>query len=587
MHSRTQCQSVAAVALVVLLATSVSAQPPGRSGIIISEIHHESVGDGLPTYIELVNLDPAQARPLVNATITLVGSGGLLTSAFTIAGGGIPLYAPTVSTAGLASPGTGTVVVSDQGGPPIVGAVEQVITVPSLFGAGILDPLQEWAVCLQIPAVAGFPAVQDIVFLNGFSSPPCSPTAPWNGPAVDFTGGAIIRGYRVDSNTALDWIEYPSIGPPPLPTNPNYQGPPVLASPSIVNPEMARVSGFFFGTTTNNFEDPGIPFFTPPVINPAQPVNQVGGFGTAVNAVSATVSISAPGSVAWIAFVDHPYLDKVEQRDPIFDPIIINGRLDMNTQLFGRDALLSPLPVGPGVGPVAPAGMTWDLVLPNANPANDGVLSIDMGPLEQVDIGFADFVPQVAPSGQEKLLRINRVLSDLTTDGTASGVGILSAVQIDVLPSEGDVWCELILYDGNGFSYRAKARNWPSDPLNCTTPQIGLGSNATDSLDIIAFCFDQRAELYVLGSLSTASPTGSGPFFGLDPDPLTFAMLGSPLNTAPAHVVTTVDGLYFYNLSLPGLSGATFDVCAVQWGGPNLTGAGFTQFAPPEAVTIQ
>ena len=51
------------------------------------------------------------------------------------------------------------------------------------------------------------------------------------------------------------------------------------------------------------------------------------------------------------------------------------------------------------------------------------------------------------------------MLTDNQTDAAASGTGTLSSVQIDILPPEGELWCELIVYDGNGSTYRAKVRD--------------------------------------------------------------------------------------------------------------------------------
>jgi hypothetical protein len=392
--------------------------------------------------------------------------------------------------------------------------------------------------------------------------------------------GSLVRGYRVDSGTFLDFISLP--GPTQvLPPDPPYQGPPVAPSPSVVNPEMSRVTGFFFGSPNNGPGDPGVPFATPPVVAPGTTAGTVSGFNSTANAVTATVSVSGTGLVAWIEFGDHPYSSARRQADPIFDPIIPNGQLNVQTTLRGRDPFLGHEPF-PAPTPVA-LGEMFRLTRPD--PLAPGILTIDMGPMEQVDLGFRLFRP--GPTAASQRVRIERVLSDQTTDGTASGTGNLTQVQIDILPSEGDIWCELIIYDGNGFSYRAKVRNWPPNPFNCTTPTLGLGSNAPGNLDIIALCFDAQAALYCLPSFSTSNPTGSGPFFGLVPDPTTFTYLSLPFGSHPAFVQTTVDGLYFLSITDPGLTGFTFDMVSIQWGGANLTGSGFTQFSNVATIVVQ
>ena len=128
-------------------------------------------------------------------------------------------------------------------------------------------------------------------------------------------------------------------------------------------------------------------------------------------------------------------------------------------------------------------------------------------------------------------------------------------------------------------------RNWPSNPTNCTTPTLGLGSNSTGNLDILALCFTPQPttrELYVLPTTTLSSPTGSGSFFAITPGALTYSFPTLPLGAAPAPVQPTAAGLYYFSITAPPLSGLALDAVAVEI----QPGGGFTQFSNAATVTI-
>lgn len=593
---RRALQSWASAAVCILLvALTLPAQTtgPGRRGVVISEIHHVSRGDGLPTYVEIQNLDPNNLPVNLSGAVLVVQDAAGAQAMVTLpAGTTIAPYQPTANTAGVAAPGAGTLTLFDPAGPPLIVTNEPTIPIPSLFSMlpAALDPAgnQPWTVCLFVPmGAAGLPSF-DTVMLNGGTGPCGAMSAPFVG-TLGYQG-AVIRGYRVDSNTFHDFIDLPAPGSV-MPADPPYQGPPVGPSPTIVNPEMSRVTGFFFGAPMNRPQDGGIPFTTqpPPVVAAGAASGSVSNFTSALNAFTGQITISAtpPGQVAWIEFGEHPYRVFREQRDPIFDPLLPNGILNVDMTMQGNDVFLGHQPMGVAATPVAP-GQQWDLTVPSLLGA-PGVLNINMGLLEQADVGFQVYQSVPPTTAQEARLRIERVLTDNQTDATASGTGNLSPVQIDILPPEGDLWCELIVYDGNGFTYRAKVRNWPNNPLSCSgsaPPNLGLGSNAPGNVDVIALCFDPMAQVYMLPTGNLAATPGMGPFFGLNPDGLTWYALGQPLGTDPWHSVTTVDGLYFWSLTDMSLSGMTIDGVAVQWGTSGPSGVGFTQASPVVRLTI-
>jgi hypothetical protein len=301
------------------------------------------------------------------------------------------------------------------------------------------------------------------------------------------------------------------------------------------------------------------------------------------------VAINQAGAVGFLEFGEHPYALFRRVSNPIFDQVLSTGVLSVTTVLSGEGALLAHnTSFPPGTNPVAP-GMLWTLRVPDPFNMNDGILNINMGTLEQVGLGVQTYNPTPASTPNGANLRLTRTLSDLTTDGTASGTGVLSSVQLDLLPPSeppGDTWCDVIVYDLNGFSYRAKARNWPPEVNQCGAPFLALGSNAIGNLDVIAMCFDPSApnELFILPTLTIAGTTGSGPFFGLLPDLNTFAFLGAPLGVHPAHVTVNSDGVYFWSLTLAGMSGISFDVAAVEY--DPTPGQGFGTWSTAQVATI-
>ena len=593
MRERTPITWAAAACWVLLVALTSPAQiagSPGRRGVVISEIHHQSRGDGMPTYIELQNLDPNNSPvSLAGAVLVVRNANGGQTALTLPQAATLPPYTPTVNSSGSATPGSGTLTLVDPNGPGLILPNETTLPIPSLFAMmpGALNPNQPWTVCLFVPMGAGGTASFDTVMLNGGTGA-CGPmSAPFNGMLP--YGGAVIRSYRVDSNTFHDFIDLPPPGQVPLP-DPPYGGPPVRPTPTVVNPEMARVSGFFFGATQNRPQDGGIPFTTqpPPPVPVGSNTGTISGLTSIPGGFAGQIDVSTTpaGQVAWIGFDDHPYQAFREQRDPIFDPVLTAGSLGINMTMLGNDPFLGHEPAGANAPPVATM-QQWGLTVPSQiGPA--GVLNIDMGPLEQVDLGFQFFQLNPTTNPQELRLRIERVLTDNLTDAVASGTGNLSPVQIDILPPEGDLWCELIVYDGNGFSYRAKVRDWPSNPLSCsgTGTNLGLGSNAPGNIDVIALCFEPAAELYLLPSGNLPATQGTGPFFGLNPDTLTFYALGQSLGANPWHSTTTADGLYYWSLTNVTLSGLTVDGVAVQWGLSGPSGSGFTQASPVSRVTV-
>ena len=567
---------IAAASLLLLAAPSHAQVVAGsvRRGVVISEIHHTSYSSGLGTYIELINLNPLLPVNLAGASIT-IGQPATPPTTLTLPSAAVNVYSRTND--------SGVITLFDPSSGPFPGPGANNVAIPTstLFNNPVhLAPGQATFILLQYQ-VAGN-TQSDLVALNW----PTGVSLPAGGTfsgSISHGTGLTIRHYRVDSDTSMDFMEMPMSPPPP---DPPYVGPFPGPSPNTINPEMSRVTALFFGSPNAQFNATGVAFPSPAVqvINSAQVVS-----GLNSPPSTATININnLQGALGYLEFMEHPYAMFRRVNNPMFDPVFTMGQLTVNATLNGDGAFLAHETNTTGANPVSP-GMIWQLRVPDPFGMNDGVVDINMGPLDQAGVlfDFYNATPSVTPNGNE--LRISRILTDNLTDGTAGGMGNLTKVQLDLLPPSeppGDTWCEMIVHHPNGFSYRAKARNWPANPTNCNTPTLGLGSNAIGNLDLIALCFDPTApkELFILPSQNVAGMLGSGPLFGIIPDPLTFSFLAAPLGTHPAHVTVTVDGMYFWGLTDPGLSGLSLDAAAIEY--DPTPGMGFGSWTISQTNTI-
>lgn len=547
-----------ALGLLVLLLQCGPGQVAGNTGVRFSEFGVATPGAGQIRYIELANISLLQAANVTGATVTVIGPSGLAAS-FTL-----PLT-PILAAAGATPLGTfdhTTVIVSEPPGlPPGVlpaTAVAQHITSTPFVDPAALMPNMPTEVCVSFVSPGAGPP--DRVVLNGFTSlggAGCG--GAWK-PGLGFVqnpSGRVNRCLYVDSDSALDW-EWTTMMPTPG-----------FLDPSIIQ----HIDGFFVGGTASGAALGGIPPVNGPVSNVFP-----GAFTGAINVAAAPV-------IAVKLRFPHPVTGNMRINDPRFDAVITDpanpatGRVTAGGAFTASDPFLGNL--------LFTSPTTWSLTAFPGGPA-PGILDIPMGntpgpPNSTFAVGVQ---PNSVLSGNP---RIERILTDGQTDSTATASGNVSGVQLDVLPGStggGDVWCEVIIYDENGFSYQAKVKNWPANPLNCTVPNLGLGSNAPGNLDIVALCFSPQSELYILPSANRANPTGSGGFMGINFDPLTLFSLGTPPNTDPVHVTTTVDGLYFFSVTDPGLSGLAFDMVASEYVPGTGPGTGFTTPSPPVASVV-
>ena len=517
---------------------AVSQLPIRNQGILISEVHHNSYDTRFPSYIEIVNVDPIMPVNLSGTQIALdTGSAAPMSIRLPLNTQLPPLEAMVVTEALI----------------PSVPTNRQLVR-PQLF-AGNFRPNQAFGVCIDVPVATGNPYQDGIVF-NRATMTCANPLFP--GQSVNFTEGLMLRVLYLDSNTGHDVIDVPRTPPAPVPPVTITPAP----SPGMLNPEMSHMTGFRLRDGTN-MQGVSIPL---PILgapgtsivsgNPSRPVSAV------INTTSARIRA--------VGFLFHPNPQERVITDPNFDEVLRTGRVTVGFTIRGDDPLLAR---------ATGTAMTWRATVPNSA-GQDGILTINMGPLSEV----GSLVQFQGTGAANQRLRVERTLSDNMTDGTARGSGGLSPVQIDALPEPGgpgDVWCELVVYDMSGFTYKAKVKNWPANPQNCSTPNLGLGSNSPGELDIVALCFSPMAELFVLPSSNMTTPTGSGFFFGLDPDTTTLTFLGLPLGTDPAHVTATGDGLYYSRMTgLP--PGAYLEAVAVEF----VPGIGFTQFSPVATVTV-
>jgi hypothetical protein len=531
-----------------LLLLGLSALLPGQgttlanSGLVISEIHHASSSPGtpFPTYVEILNLSLQQQEILQGAFLVSQRPGG------TVSPASLPL--------GVVIPPGGVVVIAQAPIPNPTGP-GQVLVVPLAFQDPLLfAPGTGARVCFGNP---GPPASFDQVDFGLTPSQQAALTSctlpQWRGPALPNPYGHANRVLYVDSDTFYDFDAGDPAGPGQPPSSP---------TPGSLNPDLDHVNGFLFrgpGPAQTGIPLPGLanPLTAPSAASPPQIVS-----GSTPVVGSIAVS-NAP--CRGVSVPNHPRFPN-GIFDPLFDPVIFNpaapnnAMLAMTGQVFGSDPLFSQMNL---------PGLSWDLTVPPGplTGPSPGVLTIDMIAMTEVP-GLTVITAATGPSLAGRP-RIQRVLTDHSSvDSGAQGSGSLSKVQLDALPGStggGDVWCEVIYYDDAGYAYAGKVRNWPSGGSGCTTPLLAMGSNAPGNIDLIAFCFPPSAEIFILPSQQITSPTGSGPMLGLLPDNLTLSFLASPLGADPAHVLCTPDGLYFFGVTSPVLSGLSFDALAIEY----------------------
>lgn len=579
-----------------LAAAAAPAQPIFNTGIVFSEFHHTLsplVNPQLPpaiSYIELLNrnVDPIASPFQIGGAVLRCERVGLAVAAT------FPIPS------GVVIPSTGRLVISSAQIPgipvfvPGVPQIRQQVIAPTFFNNGIAqnaEPLRpnvpQRLYLLSIPSNPGAISTPDRVDFNAPLPNTAIPNTVFIGqpqlPFVPNTFGQVNRVLYVDSDTHFDW-DGGQGGSAPVGPTPGYVEPQAGASPQSQG--IGHVNGFIFGQGPSGALANVNPIpWPPPSSTPLQPYFGVGGGHVSP---ASTVNLNFSSSpCSGISVPHHPWIQVIT--DPLFDRTLSGGQLQCFAQVSGVDPLLGQDPVNPGF---AIPSMIWNLVVPPpATGTTPGILNINMVGMTQRDARFSTAGPNNTPRGGRP--RIERIFSDLTQDAGASASGGASGVQIDVVPLStggGDIWCDVIIYDENGFSYRAKVLNWPNTPTNCSSDpnnhRLGLGSNAIGNLDLIALCFTKQPtnrELYILPTFVVTSPTGSGAFMGITPDGTTLAALMTPMNTPPFHVATTVDGLYFFSITNAALAGLALDVVAAEFN----PGAGFVPIFPTATINIQ
>ena len=528
----------------VVLAEVGSAQvipaPVSRGDLLISEVHHPAQTT-VPTpvpfrYIEimtrrqlttpralgggsLVVVTPGAVNPVVNQLVFPPGTFIPEPEIDPLTGALIP----------------GVLVITQQPianlGPSPLGIPRQLVA-PSLFTPTTGAPGLDLRILLSGPPdVGGTLGAGDELVIGVSPGGPPTIFGAQGTPPVDRSTGHVNRVLYVRSDTLFDYETVTGVNSPGLP-----------------NPRLDHLGGFRMGGGPN-----GVPFG----LTSITPTNFVG----ALNVGGAPLgAILAPL---------HPQFPEIG--DPRFDRSLLVGSVVGTTNITVTSPQLA--------NPSAPGGFNWSLIVPPQVSTNPGVLQINQGSLVQAAV---ELIPNSGLPGGMPFL-VQRFLTDNNpTDAIISGSGELTEVQIDILGTAGDLWCEMIVYDGGGYAYKAKVRNWPDDPQNCTTPRIGLGTDGAGSLCLVTLCFSPQAEMYILPSLVPAPVTGTGAFLGLNLDGFTLFGLSQPLGVEPFHVTADNDGLYFYGAPFALPLGLSMDWVAAEY----TPGLGFTQVAPAETITL-
>lgn len=537
--SRGQRRVAIALMTAALAAASTAAQ--GNQGVIISEVAHGPSlppvgGVPMPSYIELVNVKIANPVVPPSVPIGVMMANAVISASvnnnppqffgiplgFNLGGNVQPPPASQPPSAPLDPP---VLVIASGAFPP--GVLPTGITpilAPGLFaGANALlgAPGAAFELCFFNPATN----MGDRIHLG----PPFSMTCPGspftNTGTFAPTSGRAVRWVYVDSNTDIDF-------------DPGFS-----ISPGVVNPQMAHVNGFFFGT-------PGSP--------------ALGGAPLQVTGAATAGNLSFPplGRVKSVHFLNS-FLDR-KITNPAFDPVI-------NAQVFMSASFTAQAPTSTSAPNFLPglqiSNETMTITAPNT--PSIGILDMPMGLSTQVGTALG---PSAAAATD---IRPERIFTDNITDAAAFVTGSPTAVQIDVIPPStggGNTWCEIIVYDYQGNQYRAKVKNWPTND-QCTGPLLGLGTDLAGSATIIDLCFNPNSMVANLFS-GTPAMTCGGPLLpgnGICPDATTTWIFTPPqFGSAPFFVNADAGGVYLFQVptgTLVGLSGLTFEALAIEYTG--------------------
>ena len=574
------CRRLSALVLCASALTAAAAAQVGAGnyGVVISEaVHGPSqpliAGQPMPTYIEIVNrqiANPVVPTPiqLTNALLTINVSGSVATflipattlpppvGVSTSLGGNVqPLPANQPATPPLQPP---VLIISSGPFPPGVLPLGARVLIDTNFFSGTRANFAQAGTpteaCLSIPAVAvpPQPPLADRLVI-----PPAIPTVACAGPAIGGafnptgtlvnTAGRVSRWTYVDSDTDID-----------------FDG--VFAtSPGAVNPEMSHVDGFLFGAAST----PGL----------AHPNPELG--APLLFAGAVTGSISSNGAVVTGL--------KFHNANPPYDRIIANPAYD---RVIGAPATItgtftsagSSFTTIPGyLSNLLPAGTNVIVNVPPPPGGSSGVLIMNNGPSTLAELGT-----EPVPLNTTQV-RLRRIYTDGIADAGHSLFGDADGAAQDSLPGStggNNVWCEVIVYDAAGNSYKGKAKNWPSSGCG-GGPKLALGTTpGTGDGTLIDYCFNPTATVYNVFSQTPAALCGGPLFFGICPDALTNWLLAPPLplGTEPFHVVTDVDGVYGWSVPAPlmiAFVGMTFEAVAIEY-----NGGGVVQVSSTATVTF-
>jgi hypothetical protein len=529
----------AAVALLAAALAACWAGAQGNQGVIISEVAHGPSlppvgGVPMPSYIELVNVKIANPTIPIPVPIGMLGANAIISAVvnnnpaqfFSIPAGlhlgGNVQPPPAAQPPTLPTDPPVLVIASAPFPPGVLPAGITPVLAPGLFSgpnAQLGAPGAAFEICFFNPATN----MGDRIHLGPAFSTSC-PGGPFtNTNTFTPTTGKAIRWIYVDSNTDIDFD--PAFG----------------VSPGAVNPQMAHVNGFFFGTLTS------------PALG-GVPLALTGTTTAGVMGFPATARVKA------VHFMNSFFNRQIT--NPAFDPVI-NAPVFMSANFTAQPpAAMSAANFLPGL---QIANETMTITAPGA--LGPGLLDIPMGLSTQVGTG-------IGPSAASPTdIRPERIFTDMISDAAAFVSGSPSAVEVDVIPPStggGNTWCEIIVYDYQGNQYRAKVKNWPSNG-QCAGPMLGLGTDGAGSATVIDLCFNQNAMVANVFSATPAMSCGGPliPLNGICPDAVTAWVLTPPqLGAAPYFVNVDAGGVYLFQVpagTLVGLIGVTFEGIAVEY----------------------
>lgn len=251
-------------------------------------------------------------------------------------------------------------------------------------------------------------------------------------------------------------------------------------------------------------------------------------------------SVSVTGQVA-----SYVTIGGIEITNPTADPVI-GASFTIAGNYFGSDLNgLSDIVITPCV----------------ANLIVSGSDALTMTTQVATSAGSGDTFELAGPLGcTVNTLRSMGSLGTVATSRTGSGSVVLDILNINFATQPLGLVFEL----ANGYpTLRSVEKAYV---LPTVTPQFNINTNGAGSCEVGIIGYGPISRVYNLLTLNPTNPTvGSGPFFGMQFQPIHIIELNAPIGSHPMHVTSNSNGNYFWGTAATAAPpGLIVDTCSVE-----------------------